>query len=70
MQAERIFQHVDLVVVHHLIDRRRALQIPVFQILRILPERLIGGDIVRVGVAFFQHRAELSPGNQVTHLGK
>ena len=70
VQAERVFQHVDLVVVHHLVDRRRALQIPVFQILRILPEGFIGREIVGAGVAFFQHRAELLLGNQAANLRK
>ena len=70
VQAERVFQHVDLVVVHHLVDRRRALQIPAFQILRILPEGLIGREIVRTGIAFFQHRAELLLGNQAANLSQ
>ena len=69
MQAERVFQHVDLVVVHHLVDRRGALQILAFQILRILPEGFVSREIMRARVAFFQHRAELSRGDQVANLG-
>ncbi len=70
MQAERVFQHMDLIVVHHLVDRRGALKILVFQILRILPEGFVSREIMRARVAFFQHRTELSRGNQVTNLGK
>ena len=54
------FQHMDLVVVHHLVDRRGALKILVFQILRILPEGFVSREIVGARVAFFQHRTELS----------
>ena len=36
MQAERIVQHVDLTVIHHFVDRRRAAQKAVFQVLGVL----------------------------------
>ncbi|MNP44983.1 hypothetical protein D3C76_1388710 [compost metagenome] len=70
LAALHVLQHVDLVVVHHLIDRRGALQVPAFQILRILPEGFIGGEIVGPRVAFFQHRAQLLLGNQAANLRK
>ena len=58
MQAERVVEHVDLVVVHHLIDRRRAAQIARLQILGVLVQRFIVVDIVTLRIALFQHLAE------------
>ena len=70
VQAERILQHVDLIVIHHFVDRRGVTQKLIFQILGVLPERFIRREIMRSRIALFQHRAQPLLGNQRAHLRK
>ena len=58
MQAERIVQHVDLTVIHHFVDRRRAAQKAVFQVLGVLIQRFIAVNVVPLRIALLQHLAE------------
>ena len=70
MQPQRIFQHVDLTVIHDFIDGRRITQELIFQILGILPERFVGREVMRTRIALLQHCAQALLSNQRSHLRK
>ncbi|MNY62795.1 hypothetical protein D3C86_1996740 [compost metagenome] len=63
MQTQGVFQHVDLVVIHHFIDWWGVAQKLTFQILRILPERFIGREAVGSWILFFKNTAQPLLGN-------
>ena len=68
VQAQRVVDDVDLAVVLDLVDRLGVAQIFGLQLLHVLVQRLVGAQLVRLGIAFEQHFAQLVLRQQLLDL--